>query len=51
LLEGRYLPIDQLTDLVSVPLKLPHIAPKAFFPDERIVLYGPVTAARLNGSL
>jgi hypothetical protein len=30
LLEGRYLPMDQSTDLVSVPLKFPHIAPKAF---------------------
>src|SRR3954468_12904236 len=34
LLDGRYLPMDQLTDFVSMPLKLPHIAPKAFFPDD-----------------
>src|SRR5579859_7428361 len=40
LLEGRYFPIDQLTDFVSVPLKFPHIAPKAFFPEARMVGYG-----------
>src|ERR1035437_4044423 len=33
LLQGRYLPIDQPTDLVRAPLEFPHIAPPACLPE------------------
>src|SRR5579862_5344910 len=51
LLPGRYLPNDQLTDFVSVPLNCEHIAPKAFLPEFLMVVNSLVTALRLNGSL
>src|SRR5579884_1127642 len=51
LLDGKYLPIDQLTDFVSVPLNFAHIAPKAFLPEDLMVGKSLVTADRLNGSL